>query len=66
MDAITNTVVTKTWADNGGTGTIDHYDRTLAISQTREVHMQIAQFLAGLRPAAGNADLVRRTSLALA
>ncbi len=49
IDLITNTIATKTWADNGGTGTIDHYDGVLVISQIQEVHEQIEQFLAGLR-----------------
>ncbi len=48
-DAITNIIATKTWVDNGGTGTISDYDRMLVISQTREIHLQIEQFLADLR-----------------
>jgi hypothetical protein len=48
-DLIINNIATKTWADNGGIGTISLYDRMLVISQTREVHMQIEQILADLR-----------------
>jgi len=48
-DAITSLVATKTWVDNGGIGTISHYDRLMIISQTREVHTKIEQFLADLR-----------------
>ena len=48
-EAITNLVATKTWLDNGGTGTISEDDRTLVITQTREVHLQIEQFFADLR-----------------
>jgi hypothetical protein len=49
MDAITNIVATKDWADNGGCGTIAQHDRVLLISQTFQVHTQIEQFLADLR-----------------
>jgi hypothetical protein len=48
-DLITNEIATKTWVDNGGTGTIDEYDRLLTISQTQEVHAEIKQFLARFR-----------------
>ena len=48
-DALTNTIATRSWVDNGGTGTITAYDRMLIISQTREGHLQIEQFLADLR-----------------
>ena len=47
-DLIVSTIATKTWQDNGGTGTIAH-DFMLVVSQTREVHMQIEQFLDDLR-----------------
>ncbi len=49
MDAITNTIAPKTWADNGGTGTIANFDRMLVISQTLEIHLEIEHFLADLR-----------------
>ncbi len=49
IDMIINTIATKTWVDNGGTGTIANLDRLLVISQTLEVHMQIEHFLADLR-----------------
>jgi hypothetical protein len=49
QDAITNIVATKTWVENGGTGTISEHDRMLVINQTREVHMAIEQFLDTLR-----------------
>ena len=48
-DAVTNLVATKTWVDNGGTGAISGHDGLLFISQTREVHMQVEQFLADFR-----------------
>ena len=48
-DAIINVVATKTWLENGGSGTISQDDRSLVISQTREVHTQIEQLLADLR-----------------
>jgi hypothetical protein len=50
-ELLINTVATKTWADNGGTGSISYYDRMLIISQTQEVHGEIAQLLADLRAA---------------
>ena len=49
IDLITNSVAAKTWVDNGGTGTISHYDHLLVITQTQEVQEQIEQFLAQLR-----------------
>ena len=49
-DLITNTVSTKSWADNGGTGTMSNYPPAmLVISQTQEVHAQIKDLLAALR-----------------
>ncbi|MGO9112481.1 MAG: hypothetical protein ACLP9L_24890 [Thermoguttaceae bacterium] len=48
-DLLTTSVATKTWMDNGGTGSMVRYDRMLIISQTREVHMEIEQFFADLR-----------------
>ena len=47
---ITTTIATKTWQENGGTGTISHHsDGVLVISQTRAVHTQIEQLLDELR-----------------
>jgi hypothetical protein len=48
-DLIVNLIEPKTWVENGGTGTLSEYGRSLAISQTREVHMQIEKLLAHLR-----------------
>ncbi|MGA2502120.1 MAG: hypothetical protein ABSH20_30620 [Tepidisphaeraceae bacterium] len=48
-DLVINIVATKTWQENGGTGTISEFDRMLVVSQTREVHLQIEQSLAVLR-----------------
>ena len=48
-DAVTNLVATKTWVDNGGTGVISGHDGLLFISQTREVHTKVEQFLADFR-----------------
>ncbi len=60
IDLIGNSVATKTWVDNGGTGSITPYQFQdhclLVISQTEEVHADIAALLAGLRRfAAGDA-----------
>jgi hypothetical protein len=51
MDTIENTIATKSWIDNGGNATMSEVPcgLLLAISQTREVHSQIEQFLADLR-----------------
>ena len=48
-DSITNTIATKSWVDNGGTGTMGDHDRMLVISQTQEVHEEIGDFLGQLR-----------------
>ena len=61
-DALTNAVATKTWMENGGTGNVSEYDRMLVITQTREVHLQIEQFLADLR---ANRNAVPTLSLQL-
>ena len=53
MDTITNTLATRSWADNGGTGTIEYLDRLLVIRQTLEIHMEVEQFLADLRAGGG-------------
>jgi len=54
---LTNTVSTKSWVDNGGTGTISHMIVAncvvLVISQTDEVHEEIENLLEKLRKAAG-------------
>jgi len=53
IELIANTVSTKTWNENGGTGQISEYqfqDRCLlVVCQTQEVHEEIAALLAALR-----------------
>ena len=53
IDLIENSVASKTWVINGGTGMIGRYqfqDRCLlVVCQPEEVHEQIAAFLAALR-----------------
>ncbi len=52
-DAITSTIETKSWEDNGGTGTIMGESfgtaKVLVISQPYEVHKKIAALLAEIR-----------------
>ncbi len=54
---LTNTVATKTWADNGGAGTISEIvvgnRPLLVISQTQEVHERIEDTLQMLRKVGG-------------
>ena len=56
-DLLTNTVATKTWRENGGTGTLSEMivgNRVLLVlSQTQEVHEQIEELLEMLRKAGG-------------
>jgi hypothetical protein len=56
-DMLLNTVPTKTWVDNGGTGTISHVIVgncvVLVISQTDGVHEEIENLVEKLRKAAG-------------
>jgi hypothetical protein len=58
MDAITQTISTKTWQENGGNGTMSTLvikgRCLLVVSQTQEVHEQITAFLHGLRKAGAN------------
>jgi hypothetical protein len=51
MDLIQNTIMTKSWVDNGGNGTMSELPTSLslAISQTREAHQQIERLLDDLR-----------------
>jgi hypothetical protein len=50
IDAITNTTQTKSWVDNGGTGTIAEIPSGyLVVNQTGDVQRQIERFLAELR-----------------
>ena len=56
-DLLTNTVATKTWVDNGGTGTMSPMivgnRALLVLSQTQEVHKEIESTLEMLRKAGG-------------
>jgi general secretion pathway protein D len=51
IDLITSTVHTNEWLENGGNGTIESFPTTLSlvISQTEEVHEDIADLLDQLR-----------------
>jgi type II secretory pathway component GspD/PulD (secretin) len=48
---ITNTIANKSWADQGGPGTIDYFPLTMAlvVNQTVDIQEQIAELLASLR-----------------
>ena len=48
-DLLASTISPKSWQEAGGNGTMDNYEGMLVVSQTREVHTQIEQFLADLR-----------------
>jgi hypothetical protein len=45
IEVVTGTIATSTWSKQGGPGTIAEYGGLLVISQTQEVHEQIADFL---------------------
>ncbi len=51
IDLITSTISPQTWSEMGGPGTIQGFDTNLSlvVSQTQEVHEQIADLLAQLR-----------------
>ncbi len=51
IELITNTVTPDSWVDNGGAGTISSFavNMSLVVSQTQEVHEQIANLLEQLR-----------------
>jgi hypothetical protein len=49
INVITGTIATQTWSDEGGPGEIEEYGGLLVISQTQEVHEQIANLLNQLR-----------------
>lgn len=53
IDLITNTVAARSWLDNGGNGTVSAYQFQdlclLVVSQSEEIHEQIASLLAALR-----------------
>ncbi|MGO9111411.1 MAG: MG2 domain-containing protein [Thermoguttaceae bacterium] len=56
-DLLTTTVATKTWADNGGTGSVSTIivgnRPLLVVSQTQEVHAEIENVLEFIRKASG-------------
>ena len=54
IDLITSTVRPQTWSEMGGPGTITGFDTNLSlvISQTQEVHEEIADLLVQLRKSA--------------
>ncbi len=58
-DLIAASVSPKSWTGNGGEGTVDYYyhARALVVTQTPEVHEQIAELLAGLRQAKAQCDI---------
>ncbi|MFM7520437.1 MAG: hypothetical protein ACKO9B_08210 [Planctomycetota bacterium] len=51
IDLITNTIQSDTWEDKGGLGAVRQFDTSLSlvVSQTQEVHEEIANLLAQLR-----------------
>ncbi len=51
IDLITSTIASQTWSDVGGPGTIDSFETNLSlvVSQTQEVHEEIADLLQQLR-----------------
>lgn len=55
IDVITGTVATHTWSELGGPGTLEYFCNSggLVVSQTREVHDELENLLAGLRKARG-------------
>ena len=53
MDLITELVATKTWEDNGGTGTISPHGNLLCVSQTFQVQCEVKAFLADFGPSGG-------------
>jgi hypothetical protein len=58
VSTIATTVEPKSWANNGGEGTIEYYyrSRAVVVRQTPEVHEQIAELLAGLRQARAESE----------
>jgi DNA-directed RNA polymerase specialized sigma24 family protein len=54
-----NTIEPKSWAEMGGTGTVDYFPltRALVVNQTADLHEQVEEFLAALhRLAEGQAE----------
>ena len=64
VGVIEETIDPRSWASNGGPGTIDYYyrSRALIVNQTPEIHEQIAELLAGLRQAKAQSDAEKRKS----
>jgi hypothetical protein len=50
MDLVMNTIKPQSWRENGGSGTIDYVpvSKSLVVSQTTDVQIQIGDFLAAL------------------
>jgi hypothetical protein len=55
IDLITGTVATATWSELGGPGTLEYFEKAgaLVVSQTRDVHDELAGLLSTLRKARG-------------
>ncbi len=49
IDLITSNVAPTTWSDAGGTGSIIPFGTQLIVSQTAEIHDQVANIFSGLR-----------------
>ena len=68
IDLIINSVATRSWADNGGIGSISacqFQDRcVLVVTQTQEVHEELTAFLGALRRFS-NGDIKNGTELRL-
>ena len=70
-DTITETINSRSWTDNGGTASIDQYDKAgihgIVVSQTWRTHLEIEDLLAKLREARGHpftSDDIKRLPLA--
>jgi hypothetical protein len=45
IDVITTSIAPPSWSEQGGPGTISEYDGLLVISQTNQVHSQVAELI---------------------
>lgn len=53
IDMITDTIAPTTWANVGGPGVIKHFDNTLLIFQTTDIHEKVTEFLRELEKQRG-------------
>ena len=62
---IKSVVAPNTWSDNGGQGTIEEFNGSMVVTQTKDIHEQVAEMLRSLRNQKGTQIHVKVKFLAV-